>query len=299
MVMTYTSLVAPKGTTGSIANWVNYTKLDLPAVLDEAQSLIYQVLRVREMKKEWVFGVIAGQSAVSLPTRFLDPIGEMFDLVNQTKYDHLIEGQTNERRTYEEATGSYGTDPFTTTLDSSLVSVEDTAHDLTQDSAITIAAASAVGGLTLNGTFPIVSVTDADNYVIDTGDTLATSSATGGGSSATFTAQRLIDGSPTCWSVWNEQVKFDVAFDAPATMKQMYFRQPELLSATNLSNFLTVRYPKLVRVATCAAAADFMKDDTEYNKHSTALINLIQTTAASDDMIYRGASFGTETPYAR
>lgn len=299
MVMTYTSLVASKGTTGSIANWVNYSKLDLPVVLDEAQALIYEVLRVREMKKEWVFGVVAGQSAVSLPTRFLDPVGDMLDIVNQTQYAHLIEGQINERRAYEQVTGSFGTNPFTTTLDSSLVSVGKTAHDITQDSTVTIAAATAVAGITLNGAFPVVSVTDANNYVIDTGDTLANAATTGGGAVATFTAQRMVDGSPSCWSVWNEQIKFDVAFDAPATMKQLYFRQPELLSATNLSNFLTVRYPKLVRVATSAAAADFMKDDAEYNKHNTALLNLIQTTAAADDMIYRGASFGTETPYGR
>lgn len=299
MVMTYTSLVAPKGTTGSIANWVNYSKLDLPVVLDEAQALLYEVLRVREMKKEWVFGVVAGQSAVSLPARFLDPIGEMFDVVNQTRYGHLIEGQVTEGRSYEAVSGTFGTNPFTTTLNSSLVAVTDVAHDLTQDSVLTIAAASAVAGLTMNGTFPIVSVTDVDHYVIDTGDTLANAAATGGGAVATFTAQRLVDGLPSCWSVWNEQVKFDVAFDAPASMKQLYYRQPELLSATNPSNFLTVRYPKLVRVATSAAAADFMKDDAEYNKHNTALMNLIQTTAASDDMIYRGASFGTETPYGR
>lgn len=296
MVMTYTSLVAPKGTTGSIANWVNYTKLDLPAVLDEAQSLIYEVLRVREMKTEWTFGVIAGQSAVALPSRFLDPVGEMFDLTNQTRYSHLIEGQISERRVYEAVTGTLGTDPFTTTLDSSQVSVVDTAHDLTQDSAITIAGATAVGGLTLNGTFPIVSITDANTYVIDTGDTLATSAATGGGAGATYTANRLIDGSPASWGVWNEQIKFDTAFDAPAAMKQLYYRQPALLSSSNLSNFLTVRYPKLIRVATNAAAADFMKDDAEHTKHSTALVNLIQITAATDDMIYRGASFGTETP---
>ena len=47
MAMTYTSLVAPKGTTGSLANWVGYSKLDTETVLDEAQSLLFHLLRVR------------------------------------------------------------------------------------------------------------------------------------------------------------------------------------------------------------------------------------------------------------
>jgi hypothetical protein len=33
-------------------NWVSYSKLDAPTILDEAQSLIYGILRCREMRTE-------------------------------------------------------------------------------------------------------------------------------------------------------------------------------------------------------------------------------------------------------
>lgn len=301
MAMSYTSLVAPKGTTGSIANWVNYTKLDLPVVLDEAQMLIYEVLRVREMRTEWTFGMTEGQASVALPSRFLDPIGEMIDAVNGARYTHLIETPVLERRYYEERSGTLGTDPFTTVLNSALVTIEMTGHDLTQDSTVTFANAPTLNGLVLTGAFPVTSITDADHYVIDlsASDDVASASGSGGGAGVTFVAQRLNDGSPSCWGIWDERIKFDSAFDAPATIKQLYYRQPRLLSATNLENFLTRRYPKLMRVATSAAAADFMKDDAEYQKHNTALLNLINDIASKDDMTYRGASFGTDTPYGR
>ena len=50
--MDYTSLIAPKGTPGSIANWINFsdTLLPLSDVLHEAQALIYDTLRVRYMR---------------------------------------------------------------------------------------------------------------------------------------------------------------------------------------------------------------------------------------------------------
>jgi hypothetical protein len=46
MAMTYNSLTAAKGTSGAVATWVAYTKLDVPVIVDEAQALIYMALRV-------------------------------------------------------------------------------------------------------------------------------------------------------------------------------------------------------------------------------------------------------------
>lgn len=297
MAMTYTSLVAPKGTTGSVLNWVGYTKLDTPTVVDEAQMLLYEMLRVREMKSEWTFGMAIGQASQPLPTRFLDPIGQITDVANGLEYGHLIDTQVKNRRTYDPSlAGTFGTDPFTTTLNSSLVSCAKTAHGFNQDSTITIPNAPAINGITLTGAFPVVTITDANNFIIDTGDTLASAGGVGGGAGVTYTGNNLTSGGAVSWGVWDEKVRFDAAFDTAATLKLLYFRQPALLSATNLSNFLTNRYPKLMRVACLAAAADYMRDDTEYQKQVGALNNLIQSTAAADDMFYRGAIFGTDTP---
>lgn len=296
MAMSYTSLVAPKGTTGSLANWVNYTKLDTATVLEEAQSLLFQLLRTREMRTEWTFGIAVGASEIALPARFLDPIGRIYDIKNGYPLKHRIETDIANARAYDNSpSGDFDTDPFTTTIDVSTVAVELVGHGLTQGSTLTIAESDPVGGLTLDGTFPVVSITDDDNLVIET-DTDATSTATGGGSIATYTANKLIAAFPTRWGVFDEKLKFDCAMETASQFKMLYYRSPKPLSASNLTNWLTIRYPKLLRVACMAAAADYMKDDTEYQKHVTALTALVGSTAAENDLQYRGAEFGTDTP---
>lgn len=295
MTMTWTSLVAPKGTAGSIMNWVNYSKLDIETVVAEAQSLLFSMLRVREMRTTWLFGLAVGESERPLPSRFLDPIGRLRDITNGIPMSHVIETDIEEGRCYDNLTGTLDASPFTTTSGSSLVVVAETAHTLTQGSTITTAGASAVGGLTLNGTYPVVSISDANNFVIDADD-LATSSATGGGAAVTYAANRLVSGWATRWSIYDEKLKLDSALDTAAQFKLLYFRSPLPLSATNLSNWLTDRYPTLMREACMAMAANYMKDNTEYQKHLGALQALIGAAAAADDLTYRGAEFGTETP---
>ena len=53
MAMSYTTLIGAKGVSGSIMNWVSYTKLDVATVVDEAQSLLFQLLRVRESRASY------------------------------------------------------------------------------------------------------------------------------------------------------------------------------------------------------------------------------------------------------
>lgn len=298
--MTWTSLVASKGVAGSIMNWVSYSKLDVETVVDEAQSLLFQMLRVREMRSEWTFGMAIGQANQALPDRFLDPIGKIFDVTNGTDYGHVIESEILRNRSYDTSpSGALGTDPFTVTINVPyLRSVKQVAHGLTQGSTIAISNVTDTSWVKLNGSFAVVSITDADNFVVyvDALSAIPGATQTGGGSGITWTANKLVAGSPTRWAVWDEQAKFDTAFDAPATLKLLYYRSPLPLSATNQSNWLTTRYPMLMRKACQASAADFMKDDVEYKKGVDALSALIQSTAAVDDLSYRGAEFGTDTP---
>lgn len=296
MAMTWTSLVGPKGSAGSIMNWVSYSKLDVETIVDEAQSLLYGLLRVREMRTEWVFGIPVGNSQIPLPSRFLDPIGRLYDVTNSTWFSHRIETDILSSRAYQQSSGSLGSNAFTTVLDSALVNVELIAHGLTQGSTFFPADTTDVGGISLNNAFPVVAIVDADNFTIDVSNP-ATSAATGGGASATYEASSLIQASPSRWTIWDEAVKFDTAFDTQTTFKQLYYRAPVLLSTANPSNWLTNRYPMLMRKACMASAADYMKDDTEHAKHIDSLNNLIASTASENDMGYRGMEFGTDTPY--
>lgn len=297
MPMSYTSLVASKGTAGSLMNWVNYSKLDQETVLEEAQSLLYSLLRVREMKTTWVFGTTAGQSKVALPARYLDPIGEIRDVTNMRKITQLYDGNVEDRRAYDTSfSGGFDADPFTTVLNSNLVAVELAGHDLSQESIITITEADAVGGVDLNGTWPVVSITNDDHFIISLGDTVATSAATGGGLLAEYSASKLIQGYPLAWAVYDEYLQFDSAFDRPAQCKMLYYRSPEPLSATNLTNWLTRRYPNLLRAACMAASAKYMKDTEEYNKHLAELTALVGSTNVENDLHMRGSDTGTDTP---
>lgn len=295
MAMSWTTLTGPKTTIGSLASWVNYTKLDAVTIVAEAESLLYSMLRVREMRDEWIFGMAVGQSEIALPSRFLDPIGKLRDITNGISLGHKIETDVSNIRAYDNQSGDFGADPFTTETGSDLVLVYHPSHGLTQGSIITITGASGVGGLTMNGTFPIVSVADQDNFVVNVSND-ATSSDIGGGAAASFTAERLIPSCPMKWSIWQESVKFDAAFDVATSFKMLYYRSPKPLSAANETNWLTNRYPMLMRKACVTAAADFMKDDAEYQKNLTALSGLVQSTATENDMIYRGSDLETETP---
>jgi hypothetical protein len=83
------------------------------------------------------------------------------------------------------STGTLGTDPFTTTNGSAIVTVAHTAHGLSVGDIITFSGSSAVGGITPNGTFSVTTVTNANVYTF-TFTSNATSGATGGGASVAF-----------------------------------------------------------------------------------------------------------------
>jgi hypothetical protein len=82
------------------------------------------------------------------------------------------------------STGTLGTDPFTTTSGSSLVTVAHTAHGRNSGDTAIYDGATATGGLTIDGPYSVLTA-DANTYVIDAGST-ASSTATGGGASVTY-----------------------------------------------------------------------------------------------------------------
>lgn len=297
MAMSYNSLVAPKGTSGSLATWVSYTKVDFPTVVDEAQALLFETLRCREMMTEFLFRIPAGNFQVALPARFRDPIGKMLCTTQNRTLRHKDQNDVLRNQTYSTTSGSLGAAPLTTTNGSGSITVARTAHNFSQGGVFTMAAATAVGGLTPNGTFPITSITDANNFVIDASSLgTATSSATGGGSAITYSCDSLIPGPPDRWAIWDEKIKFDCALNEDNSFKLLYFQALPLLSVSNPTNFLTDRYPNLLRCACTASAADFMKDNIEGPKEMTRLGALIQRVNIENEGYLRGAEIDTETP---
>jgi hypothetical protein len=301
MVMNYTTLLGSKGSSGAIATWVAYNNIDTGTILDEAQSVIYQSLRTREMRTEYRFGLAVGQCKVALPARFLDPIGRIYDNLGNY-YVHKIESEVVNNRSFQQVSGgALGSNAITTgAANSSLFNVNIPNHGLSQGSDITLSGANApLDGINLNGTFPIEAVVDPNNITCSSpaGDQ-ATQGAQTGGSGLTWSGNALIDAVPGIWSIFDEAIQFDAALNQALSCRLLYFRSPPPLSATNPTSFLTARYPMLMRTACMAAAAAYMKDDDEEQKWMGKLSTLIETTNAESDLSYRGAEFGTDTPGA-
>ena len=78
--------------------------------------------------------------------------------------------------------------PFATTNGSKLVTVTSSGHGLSAGTWVTFSGASAVGGLTLDGSFEAITVIDGNTYNI-VSSTAASSTATGGGASVAYSYQ--------------------------------------------------------------------------------------------------------------
>lgn len=302
--MTWTTLIGPKTQAGSIAQWANYSLLDSETILDESQALLYSEarLRTREMMADAVFTLPQFGSYVPLssftPNTFLEPIGEIFVSSFNTRIEHKDSGFIQSARTFTENTGTLSTNPFTTTNGSTSVSVYLPSHNLTQDSIFYTTGATAFNGVTLAGTFPVSSVTDTNDFIIDITalGTLPNAGGSGGGSAVAYTADSLNYGSPLYFGIYNERINFEQSFCQTSLCRMQFYQTLPLLSASNPTNFLTNRYPKLMRTACMAAAAEFMKDDTEYQKWLTRLQSAVQAISVENDMQYRGMSVSADTP---
>jgi hypothetical protein len=159
-----------------------------------------------------------------------------------------------------------------------------------QDSTFYTTGATAFAGITIAGTFPIASITDANDFVIDTTilGALPNAATTGGGLAAIYTCQNLVPGIANWFGIWNENIYLDTAALQQETCKLQYYQSLPLLSTSNQTNFLTNRYPHLMRTACMASAADYMKDDVEYQKLYQRLIVLTDKVSIENDMSMRG-----------
>ena len=298
--MNWTSLTAPKGTAGSIANFLSYAKLltEVPVILDEAQGLLYTLLRTREMRTKTRFFMTTGSAVTALPARFLDPIGRMYALDWNLPFDHKDESFLSQNRNYNPQIGTLGANPFTTSSGSTLVNVSLTNHGFTQESSINLSGAAAFNGVTINGTFDVEVLVDANNFTIDITPLgqVPTASGVGGGSAVNYQVDVLVLGTPKWWAIWDEEIHFDEAFSEPIICELPYFQSLPLLSSANQSNFLTNRYPHLIRPACQCQAAAFMRDDDAYQRELTRLTAITQAVNVENDMLYRGMILDTDIP---
>ena len=206
--MDFTSLTADKNTSGSIRRWVNHSEVDSDAILEDAQALVFQTLRVREMRSEFTpLTLSAGDAFKALPAGFLDPIA-LYDLTNSVKLALRGEEWLGDKRTYE------------------------------------------------NGA--------------------------------------LVSGTPRNYAIFSEALQFDRAYDAAAMLRLIGFRAPGVLSLANPANFLTTRYPHILRAACLARAFSYRNSDERAAAELQNLVAFIAKTNIESDLSYRGLEATSE-----
>ena len=91
--------------------------------------------------------------------------------------------------------GLLGTNPFTTTSNSSVVAVADTTHTLVNGDWVQFSGASAFNGVTINGWYIVSGFVQGVGYNISVAPVLAAGSGAGGGASVAFSYPRAVLGS--------------------------------------------------------------------------------------------------------
>lgn len=128
------------------------------------------------------------------------------------------------------------------------------------------------------------------------------------GESLTYKTQRDINGLrvwdevtsnftrgwPGMFSVFDELLQFDCVADRAYPLVMSYWRQPAPLAGDNQTNFLTDRYPRLLRVACLRAAAEFMESMDKFNSYDAQMTRMLAEIDIMDDMSLVGIDPSTE-----
>lgn len=98
----------------------------------------------------------------------------------------------------------------------------------------------------------------------------------------------------TWYAIADELLHFDVAAEAAITLTYTYYKRPAALSEANQTNFLTDRYPGLLRAACLMHAADYRSDDEKYARYKMRCDELMARASAEADLALRGAEYPVE-----
>jgi len=101
----------------------------------------------------------------------------------------------------------------------------------------------------------------------------------------------LPEGPPSYWCDFNGLIQFNTKMDQAYTAKMAFFKQPTALSSDNPTNWLTSRYPHLVRqVCRMFAAIERKEMDTVQMAELRAL-QIIEEIKVESDLAMRGAEY--------
>lgn len=117
MPMTYTILTGSKDTEGSIKYFVRHSEVPSDSILTSAQSLIYSMLRVREMKVRVKGSLTIGTDTLTLPTDFLEAVSFWLGGDYKAKLRILDEDHFESRVGNDTSDNPYSGQPTLCTMD--------------------------------------------------------------------------------------------------------------------------------------------------------------------------------------
>lgn len=90
------------------------------------------------------------------------------------------------------------------------------------------------------------------------------------------------------YAIFAGKLQFDTSSNVNANFSLIYFEQPEPLSTSNTTNFLTDRYSHLLRAAILKHAYAFRKSWDEAERYAAELDRQFKTIEVNDDLAGRG-----------
>lgn len=93
---------------------------------------------------------------------------------------------------------------------------------------------------------------------------------------------------PSSFTIIGTDIVFDVELSADLGAELIYYKAPDALSGTNTTNFLTARYPTLVRHSCESFAYEHMKDPARSLEFRKMVEAEIMDASATNDLYRRG-----------
>lgn len=105
------------------------------------------------------------------------------------------------------------------------------------------------------------------------------------------------EGVPTYWADFGGTIQLNTSADQAYTAKMVFYKRPTALSASNETNFLTTRYPTLLRRACLMFAAEARKEWDTHDRNEIKAMAAITEVMVEDDTAKRGIEldFGWES----
>jgi hypothetical protein len=105
----------------------------------------------------------------------------------------------------------------------------------------------------------------------------------------------LQQGRISYYAIMNEQVVFDTKSDMTQTMQMLFYQRPaDLAASTNETNWLTNRYPNMIRAACLFHAFEFRQDMAMVQYWQQRTDKLIADANAEADLSQFGGDFPVE-----